>query len=397
MKNIDNIDNLRKITHEMREWRQHLHQYPETAFEENNTSLFLSNKLKSFGLDNIHQGLAKTGVVAVMKVGTSKKSIGLRADIDALDIMEENTFSYKSKINGKMHACGHDGHTAMLLGAAKYLKETKNFDGTVYFIFQPAEEIKGGGKKMIEDGLFNLFPADSVYAMHNIPNMPAGHIAVKPGPMMASMDNFEIKLFGTGGHAAMPKPESDIISAAAKLINRINAIIKDEFNESDPVILSFTNIHAGNSWNIFPEQLAVRGTLRCFNTEYRNKIINKYLPDITNTIANDLGLKINITLNPENPGYPVTFNTERETLTAQEVAIKTVGKENVNINPDPWTASEDFGLMLQQKPGCYLWIGNGPPINGGVLHNCRYNFNDDILPIGAAFWVNLVEHVLKKG
>jgi hippurate hydrolase len=373
----------------MRQWRQHLHQFPETAYEETQTAQYIADKLISFGLD-VHLGLAKTGVVATLSAGNSDKKIALRADMDALFIQELNTFAYKSRHDGKMHACGHDGHSAMLLGAAKYLSENRHFIGTVYFIFQPAEEGRAGARQMMDDGLFEQFPADCVFGMHNFPDIPSGHFAVKSGAMMASFDCFEITITGQATHAAMPHLGNDAIVASAQLINALQTIVSRTIDPADPAAVSITQIHAGNTWNAIPESVVLRGTFRCFNSKVQTTIANKII-QLVNSICEGFDVRADIRLNPENEGYPVTFNTEAETAIALKAAQAVVGADCVNQQPTPSMGSEDFAFMLQEKPGCYIWIGNGSSENSCLLHNPHYDFNDEILPVGAAYWVKLVE------
>ena len=373
----------------MRHWRQHLHQFPETAFEETQTAQFIAAKLTGFGLD-VHQGLGKTGVVATLSAGNSDKKIALRADMDALFIQEQNTFSYKSCHDGKMHACGHDGHSAMLLGAAKYLSEHRHFNGTVYFIFQPAEEGRAGAKQMIEDGLFEQFPADCVFGMHNFPDIPAGHFAVKADAMMASFDCFEITLTGQATHAAMPHLGCDAVVAAAQLITALQTIVSRTVNPADSAVVSITQIHAGNTWNALPESVLLRGTFRCFSTTVKTLIAEK-ITHLVKGICASFDVSADICFNPENAGYPVTFNTEAETAIALKAASAVVGEGCVDQQPTPGMGSEDFAFMLQEKPGCYIWIGNGSSENSCLLHNPHYDFNDDILSVDAAYWVKLVE------
>jgi len=380
---------IQQLHADMRQWRQHLHQCPETAFEETQTAQFIADKLTSFGLD-VHQGLGKTGVVATLSAGNSGHKIALRADMDALFIQEQNTFAYKSRHDGKMHACGHDGHSAMLLGAAKYLSEHRNFNGTVYFIFQPAEEGRAGAKQMIDDGLFEQFPADCVFGMHNFPDIPLGHFAVKSGAMMASFDCFEITLTGQATHAAMPHLGNDAIVASAQLINALQTIVSRSLNPADPAVVSITQIHAGNTWNAIPESVVLRGTFRCFSSTVQTTIANK-ITQLVNSICGGFDVSADIRFNPENAGYPVTFNSEAETAIALKAAQAVAGEDRVNQQPTPSMGSEDFAFMLQEKPGCYLWIGNGSSENGCLLHNPHYDFNDEILPAGAAYWVKLVE------
>ena len=385
---------IQQLHADMRRWRQHLHQFPETAFEETQTAKFIADKLTGFGLD-VHQGLGKTGIVAMLSAGNSDHKIALRADMDALFIEEQNTFAYRSRNDGKMHACGHDGHTAMLLGAAKYLSENRNFSGTVYFIFQPAEEGRAGARRMIDDGLFEKFPADCVFGMHNFPDIPLGHFAVKSGTMMASFDCFEITMTGQATHAAMPHLGNDAIVASAQLINALQTIVSRTINPADSAVVSITQIHAGNTWNAIPESVVLRGTFRCFSSTVQTTIANK-ITQLVNSICGGFEVSADIQFNPENAGYPVTFNTEAETAIALKAAIAVAGEDCVNLQPTPSMGSEDFAFMLQEKPGCYLWIGNGSSENSCLLHNPHYDFNDEILPIGAAYWVKLVEMVLSE-
>jgi len=381
-----------QLHEDMRQWRRHLHQFPETAFEESKTAEFIANKLKSFGLE-VHQGLGVTGVIATLSVGDSSKKIALRADIDALFIQEQNSFAHKSCHEGKMHACGHDGHSAMLLGAAKYLSEHKNFNGTVYFIFQPAEEGRAGAKQMILDGLFEQFPADCVFGLHNFPDIPVGHFAVKAGPMMASFDSFEIIITGQATHAAMPHLGNDAVVVSAQLMTALQTIVSRNVDPADSAVVSITQIHAGNTWNAIPESVVIRGTFRCFSESVK-ALITRKLTQLVNGIC--AGFEVNATLvfNPENIGYPVTFNTEAETAIALKAALAIAGVDGVIQQPNPSMGSEDFAFMLQEKPGCYSWIGNGSSENSCLLHNPHYDFNDEILPIGAAYWAKLVDNVL---
>ncbi|WP_020563764.1 M20 aminoacylase family protein [Methylosarcina fibrata] len=383
-----------RLHEDMRQWRRHLHRFPETAFEETGTAQFIADKLAGFGLEP-HRGLGKTGVVASLKVGEGGKKIVLRADMDALFIEERNDLPYKSRHAGKMHACGHDGHSAMLLGAAKYLADHRNFNGTVHFIFQPAEEGRAGARQMIEDGLFELFPTDCVFGLHNFPDVPAGQFAVRPGPMMAAFDCFEIRVQGCATHAAMPHLGNDVIVAAAQMVNALQTIVSRTVDPVDSAVVSVTQIHAGNTWNAIPDEAVIRGTFRCFKSSVQEAISEK-LRVLIKGIGEGLGVTSEIVFNPENPGYPVTFNSEAETELALKAALAVAGAEGVNRAPAPCMGSEDFAFMLQEKPGCYLWIGNGASNNNCLLHNPHYDFNDDILPVGVAYWVKLVELVLGK-
>ncbi|MEE9354488.1 MAG: M20 aminoacylase family protein [Methylococcaceae bacterium] len=383
---------IEQLFPDMCQWRHHIHQYPELAYQELKTSEYIRDVLQSFGLE-VHCGLGQTGIVATLKNGGSPSKIGLRADIDALAIHEKNDLSYRSKHDGVMHACGHDGHTAMLLGTAKYLAAKKNFNGTVYFIFQPAEEGQGGAKQMIEDGLFDLFPADSVFAMHNFHDLPIGHFAIKPGPMMASSDMFEIKITGRGSHAAMPHLGRDPIVALSQIILSLQTIVSRSIDPADSVVVSVTSVHAGSTWNAIPNDAVLRGTFRCFDPNVR-ALIKQRIEQAVNAHGQVCDVQTGVEFNPGNPGYPVTINDAEATATAMQVAIDLVGSDKVNTAPAPSMGAEDFSFMLQEKPGCYLWIGNGSAENGCMLHNPNYNFNDNILTTGAAYWVRLVEAVL---
>lgn len=383
---------IQQLHAEMRQWRQYLHQFPETAYEETGTARFIAGKLADFGLD-VHLGLGKTGVVATLSAGRSGRTMALRADMDALFIQERNTFPYKSCHDGKMHACGHDGHTAMLLGAAKHLASNRNFDGTVVFIFQPAEEGRAGARQMIDDGLFERFPVDCIFGMHNFPDVPAGHFAVKSGAMMASFDCFEINIQGQATHAAMPHLGNDAIVASAQIINALQTIVSRNIDPADAAVVSITQIHAGNTWNAIPEEVLIRGTFRCFNSGVQSAIAAR-ISSLVQGVCDGFGVACAIRFNPENPGYPVTLNAEAETGMALKAAIAVAGEDGVDRRPTPSMGSEDFAFMLQEKPGCYIWIGNGASDNSCLLHNPHYDFNDEILPVGAAYWVRLVETVL---
>ena len=376
----------------MRQWRRQLHQYPETAFEEIATAQLIAEQLQHMGIE-VHQSIAKTGIVGVLQRGNSTHSIALRADMDALYIQEQNQFAHASCHHGKMHACGHDGHCAMLLGAAQYLAQHGQFNGTIYFIFQPAEEARAGAHQMIQEGLFEQFPAQRVFGMHNFPDIPVGHFAVKTGAMMASFDCFEITLNGQATHAAMPHLGQDVLVAAAHLVTQLQTIVSRKINPADSAVVSVTQIHGGNTWNALPESAVLRGTYRSFNDSVRTQL-EQSIQHLAKTVADSFNMTAKIHFNPENPGYPVTVNTPDETASAIRAATVVAGDNCVNTNPTPSMGAEDFAFMLQQKPGCYLWIGNGSSDGDCLLHNPNYDFNDEILPLGAAYWVKLIENEL---
>jgi hippurate hydrolase len=374
-------------------WRRELHAHPQTAFEETYASDLVAARLQEAGI-TVHRGLAKTGVVGVLEGKQPARgeltAIGLRADIDALDIQEQNDLPYKSQYPGKMHACGHDGHTAMLLGAATYLAKTRNFAGRVHFIFQPAEENEGGGRVMVEEGLFDRFPVDAVFGMHNWPGMPVGEFAVRSGPTMAAFDVFEIKLTGLGTHGALPHLGTDPIVAAAQLVGALQTIVSRRVNPVDPAVVSVTQIHAGDTWNVIPAEVTLRGTVRTFRDRVQ-QLIEREIRSLLSGFGS--AFRVETQLRYERR-YPATVNTERETEWSAEAAAIVAGAERVGRDPELCMGSEDFAFMLQQRPGCYIWIGNGPADNGRLLHNPRYDFNDEILPLGASYWARLVESLL---
>lgn len=382
------INRISAFHNDMIEWRRHIHAHPETAFEEVKTSAFVAEKLASFGLE-VTTGLAKTGVVGTIKNGDGP-SIGLRADMDALDVTEANSFAHKSCHDGKMHACGHDGHTTMLLGAARYLAETKKFKGTVHVIFQPAEENEGGGRVMVEEGLFDQFPVDSVYGLHNWPGLSVGEAAVGTGPMMAACDMFEITVKGKGAHAAMPHLGVDPLLIASKIVSAIQTIASRTVNPLDAVVVSVTQIHGGDTWNVIPEKAVIRGTARSFRAEVQDRI-EPSLQRIVDGICQAHGATATLHYDRR---YPATINNEREAGIAAAVAADVLGEDKVDLKPTPSMGSEDFAFLLQEKPGCYIWLGNGPGEGGCTLHNPNYDFNDDILVYGASYWSRLVETVL---
>ncbi len=373
-------------------WRHEIHAHPETAFEEKRTSDFVAARLKEFGIE-VHRGLAGTGVVGTLKGSKpGSRAIALRADMDALHIHEKNGVPYASKNEGKMHACGHDGHTTMLLGAARYLAETRNFAGTVHFVFQPAEENEGGGRVMVKEGLFEKFPVEAVYGMHNWPGMPVGKFAMRPGPMMASFDIFEITVKGKGTHAALPHLGVDPVVAAAQIATGLQTITSRNTHPLESAVVSITQIHGGDTWNVIPDEVVLRGTTRSFKAEVQDAI-EASIRRIAAGIAAAMGASVDMRYERR---YPPTVNSPRETEIAAAIAAEVVGEGNVDRELQPTMGSEDFAFMLQAKPGCYVFIGNGTGDKAVGLHNPHYDFNDEILPIGASYWVRLVERVLAK-
>tara|TARA_Y100001934_G_scaffold117440_1_gene143798 strand:- start:25173 stop:26348 length:1176 start_codon:yes stop_codon:yes gene_type:complete len=386
------INRIAEFHGELTKWRRHIHAHPETAFEEYETASFVAKKLQEFGIE-IDQGLARTGVVGTLRGNHGNgPAIGLRADMDALDIHETSTHDYVSTNPGKMHACGHDGHTTMLLGAAKYLSETRNFSGTVHFIFQPAEEFAGGGREMVNDGLFKKFPCKTVWGMHNFPGQDIGTFAVCPGPAMAAADTIDITLKGQGTHAAFPHQGTDVMVAASHLVTALQTISSRSIDPMESVVLSITQIHAGETYNIIPEEITLKGTVRSFKTEIQD-IAETSIKRITDGITKAFGMKYQVTYTR---GYPATINSLPESEFAAEVAADVVGEENVLTDLAPKMGAEDFSFMLNENPGCYIWVGNGPGKGGCYLHNPKYDFNDEILPIGASYWARLVEKSLAK-
>ena len=384
------IKEINKFHDEMTKWRRDIHQHPELGYEERRTSDFVAAKLKEFGIE-VHQGLAKTGVVGTIRNGHGP-SIGLRADIDALPLEEKNTFKHASTNPGKMHACGHDGHTTMLLGAAKYLAASKNFKGTVNFIFQPAEEGGAGGELMLQEGLFEKFPVDSVYGMHNWPGIEPGYFGVGAGPLMAAADLFDLTVNGRGGHAALPDQCVDPIVVASQIVSALQTIPSRNTHPVDSVVISVTQIHAGDTHNIIPDSARMHGTVRTFLEETRNEMPSSILR-VAEGVCSAFGATCELDYMQ---CYPATINSVPETEISAKAVIDLVGEEKIIRNPTPSMGSEDFSYMLQARPGCYvlLGIGSGKGIGGCLLHSSRYDFNDEVLPIGASYWVTLVENEL---
>jgi hippurate hydrolase len=387
------IPRLKELHPLMTAWRRDLHAHPQTAFEETFASDLVARELENMGV-TVHRGLAKTGVVGALHgkspASGELKAVALRADIDALDITEANDLPHKSKYPGKMHACGHDGHTAMLLGAAKYLAETRRFSGAVQFIFQPAEENEGGGRVMVQEGLFRRFPVDAVFGMHNWPGMDVGQFALRPGPLMAAFDVFEITVDGRGTHAAMPHLGVDPIVVASHLVTALQSLVSRNVNPLDQLVVSVTQFHAGDTWNVIPPSATLRGTVRTFRKDVQD-LAEDGMRRIVEQTCSAFGASGALRYERR---YPATVNSPRETEWSANVARDVVGDHNVNCDPQPCMGGEDFSFMLQERPGCYVWIGNGPADNGRLLHSPRYDFNDEVLPFGASYFARLVETLL---
>ncbi|MDA9648805.1 M20 family metallopeptidase [Alphaproteobacteria bacterium] len=383
---------IKDLIPEMNLWRHYIHENPEIAYEEHNTSDFIATKLTEFNIET-HRGLGGTGIVGVIHGkdnGASKKSLGIRADIDALPMTEKTNLSYSSKNDGKMHACGHDGHTTMLLGAAKYLAETKNFLGTVYCIFQPAEEGgNAGAKSMIKDGLFSKFNIDSVWGIHNWPGVPVGQAVIHEGFAMAGGDIIVITIEGKGGHAAQPQFSNDPMVSAGLTITALQSCISRQLNPFDQSVLSLTKIEGGSAFNVIPDKVTIGGTLRSTNTDTRNDMLEKIKHAAQGACSvNNCSVNIEI-----RPGYPSTINDKKSAIFASSVFENSFGMNSLNKEEKPTMTSEDFSYMLQEKPGAYIWLGAGE--NSEKLHSAHYDFNDELLPIGAEYWASLAEKTLE--
>lgn len=367
------------------EWRRHLHRNPELLYDVHQTAAFVADKLNEFGVDEVVTGLGKTGVVGIIRgKGNAKRMIGLRADMDALPIVETSGKEWASTTAGKMHACGHDGHTAMLLGAAKHLAEARNFDGSIALIFQPAEEGGGGALAMIEDGLLDRFPIDEFYGVHNMPGIPVGQFAMRKGGIMAAPDKFFITVNGRGGHAAQPHKTIDPIAIGAQIVSNLQLISSRSADPCRSVVVSVTQFHAGSSHNIIPDTAEIIGTVRTLDEETRDLAENRLI-SIAHGIANAHGATVDAKFLRF---CPVTVNHPTETDYAYEIASEIVGAQNVDPDVDPSMAGEDFSYMLNAKPGCYIFLGNGPTAG---LHNPNYDFADEAIPFGISYWVALAE------
>jgi amidohydrolase len=388
------IDPITQLPSELQQLRRDIHAHPELCFEEQRTADVIAAKLTEWGIPVV-RGMGVTGVVGIITNGSSTRAIGLRADMDALPMQEINRFSHASTHEGKMHACGHDGHVAMLLGAAHYLSRHRNFDGTVYVIFQPAEEGGGGARRMMEDGLFAKYPMDAVFGMHNWPGIAVGRFGVTAGPMMASSNEFEVVVRGKGAHAAQPHKGIDPIMVAIQMAQSWQTIVTRNKNPLDAGVLSITQIHSGSATNVIPDEATLIGTVRTFNTAVLD-LIEQRMRTIAEHTANAFDAEVDFRFTRN---YPPLINHATETAFAIDVLKSIVGDANVDAQVEPTMGAEDFAFMLQQKAGCYVFIGNGEGTHRDAghglgpcnLHNPSYDFNDDLLPIGATYWVRLAE------
>ncbi|MFJ3059096.1 M20 aminoacylase family protein [Herbaspirillum sp. NPDC087042] len=393
------IDPIVQFHAELQQIRRDIHAHPELGYEEVRTSDLVAQKLTEWGIPVV-RGLGVTGVVGIIKQGDSPRAIGLRADMDALPMPELNTFAHASRHEGKMHACGHDGHTAMLLGAAHYLSQHRQFDGTVYVIFQPAEEGGRGAERMIQDGLFEKYPMDAVFGMHNWPGIPAGHFGVTPGPQMASSNEFHVTVKGRGSHAAQPHKAIDAVMTAVQIAQSWQTIVARNVNPNDPAVVSITQIHTGSANNVLPDEATMIGTVRTFSLPVLD-LVERRMQEIAEHTAAAFDATVEFRFKRN---YPPLINHASETAFAVEVLTEQFGAERVDAHTEPTMGAEDFAFMLQHKPGCYVFLGNGDgghrdhghglgPCN---LHNPSYDFNDDLLPIGATYWVRLAEKFLTR-
>jgi hippurate hydrolase len=379
------INRVADLHKDITAWRRDLHEHPELLYDVHRTAATVAEKLKAFGCDEVVTGIGRTGVVGVIKGRKpGNDAIGLRADMDALPILEETGLPYASKTPGKMHACGHDGHTAMLLGAARYLTETRNFSGSAVVIFQPAEEGGGGGKAMIEDGMMERFGIKQVYGMHNHPGMAVGSFGIKPGPSMASADYIAIDIEGKGAHAAWPHMSVDSVLVGAQIINQIQSVVSRNVNPLDSAVVSICQFHAGTTDNVIPQTAMLRGTVRTLKPEVQD-MVERRIQEVVEGTAKLYGAKV--TFNYRR-GYPVLNNHDNETGFAASVAGAIAGQDKVDTHIPPVMGAEDFSFMLNERPGAFIFIGNG---DSAGLHHPAYNFNDDVIPFGTSYWVKLVE------
>ena len=382
------LNRAAEMQDEIAGWRRHIHSNPELGFDVVRTAAFVEEKLKAFGVDEIVPGIGKTGVVGIIKgrLGAGD-TIGLRADMDALPINEITGKPYASTVPNTMHACGHDGHTAMLLGAAKYLAETRNFKGQVAVIFQPAEEGGGGGNEMVKEGMMERFGIGKVFGMHNMPGIPVGQFAIKPGPIMAATAEFDIRIKGRGGHAAMPHQGIDPIVVASQLILALQTIASRAVDPVKSVVVSVTKFHAGDAYNVIPEEVALAGTVRTLDRDVA-ATAEKRIRAICAGIGSTFGVTVEFDWQPN---YPVTFNDAEQAIFAASAAKEVVGAHNVDEAVEPLMGGEDFSYMLESRPGAFIFLGNGSSAN---LHHAAYDFNDEAIPAGVSYWVRLAEKAL---
>jgi amidohydrolase len=385
------VEPIRRYHAELQALRRDLHAHPELAFGESRTSTRVAEKLAEWGIE-VHRGLARTGVVGVIKGKPGSRAVGLRADMDCLPVEEANGFAHKSQHAGRMHACGHDGHTAMLLGAARYLAETRHFCGTAFVIFQPAEESGGGGNVMVQEGLFRRFPADEIYALHNWPGLAPGKMAVRAGPVMAATDELRITLRGRGGHAALPHLAVDPVVAAAQVITALQTIASRNVNPIDAVVVSVCSLQTSQlgAFNIIADSVTLAGTVRTFRAQTRD-LAERRVKEIAVKVAEALGASAEVDYRR---GYPPTVNSAREAQFAARVGLRVFGEGNVLTDHEPTMGGEDFSYMLQERPGAYVFLGQGGQESGCFLHNPRYDFNDEVIPLGAGYLAALVEDAL---
>ncbi len=387
------INRIADYEAEMTAWRRDFHTHPELSLQEHRTSAIVAQKLRDFGVDEVVTGIARTGVVGVIRgQGSSSRSIGLRADMDALPITEQTGAPWASTTPGAMHACGHDGHTTMLLGAAKYLAETRNFDGTVVLIFQPAEENLGGGEIMVKEGLFDRFPVEQVFGMHNWPSMPAGIFAWKVGPVMAAVANIEITITGRGAHGAMPHQGIDPVVIAAQIVTALQSIVARSVEPVEAGVITIGHILGGDTWNVIPETVLLRGTARWFKPEVGD-VLEAGVMRLATGIAQAFGASAEVAFRRS---YPATVNEAEATARAARAAITVAGEARVVEMPKPTMGGEDFAFMLNEKPGSYIMLGGGRGPDEAQVHHPRYDFNDAILPIGASYWATLAEQLLAR-
>jgi amidohydrolase len=387
------IDHIRGFHAELKDVRRDIHAHPELAFEENRTSSIVAEKLAGWGIE-VHRGIAKTGLVGVVKgrSSASGRAVGLRADMDCLPMHETGNVPYRSQHEGRMHACGHDGHTTMLLGTARYLAETRNFDGTVYLIFQPAEEGGGGGQVMVKEGLFKRFPADEIYALHNWPGLPPGKIAVRAGAMMAATDEIQITVRGKGGHAAMPQLTVDPVVAAAQIIGALQTVASRNVNPLDSIVVTVASMQTSQlgAFNVIPDFVKLIGTVRSFRPQTRD-LAEKRIREIAGKVAEAFEARAEVDYRR---GYPATVNSVRESEFAARVGERVFGKGNVVTDAEPTMGGEDFSYMLQERPGAYVFLGQGGGPGGCFLHNPNFDFNDEVIPLGAGYMAALAEEAL---